>query len=58
MGLSGLELMVMLVTSELGTDSRWKRVSLLSELMALNGTWSAKSMLPASRSAIIDVELV
>ena len=35
-----------------------KRESFFSELIALNGTWSAKSMLPDSRSAIIEVEFV
>src|SRR6476659_4215725 len=58
LALSGFVLIVMFVTSDVGTDWTSKRESVFNELMALNGTWSAKSMLPESRSAIIDVELV
>src|SRR5690242_21429739 len=56
LALSGFVLIVMLVTSDVGTDCTSKRESFLSELIALNGTWSAKSMLPESRSAIIRSE--
>ncbi len=57
-GLAGFEFQVMLVVSAPGIVATTTFGLFLTASTALNGTWSAQSMLPAFRSAITASEFV